>query len=301
MVANADTAMYVAKSRGKGTVARFEPSMRSEEIDRLELEDALRHAVRDGLITVQFQPIVELSTGLIDGFEALARWTHPTLGPIGPDRFIPAAERTGLIRQLGLQLLERAHEGGRLLSERAGRPLALGVNLSPMQVTDETLAERVRELRDLHPEVPLVLELTEGMLLGNDLPTVAALSRLRQGGVRLAIDDFGIGYSSVGYLHRLPVDVLKIDKMFVSELHDPRSRALVAGVVAMAHAMNLSVIAEGVEDWDSADAVRDLGCDLAQGYLFSRPLPLAAAADLAAVGSFELAPAAASWASTTRR
>jgi diguanylate cyclase (GGDEF)-like protein len=289
MIANADTAMYAAKARGKGMVARFEPSMRSAEIDRLELEDALRHAVRDGLITVEFQPVVELSTGVIDGFEALARWTHPTLGRIGPDRFIPAAERTGLIRQLGLQLLERAHEGGRLIAERAGRPMALGVNLSPMQVTDESLAERVRELRDLDPQVPLVLELTEGMLLGNDLPTVAALERLRQGGVRLAIDDFGIGYSSVGYLHRLPVDVLKIDKMFVSELHDPRSRALVAGVVAMAHAMNLSVIAEGVEDWDSADAVRDLGCDLAQGYLFSRPLSLAAAADLAAVGSFELA------------
>lgn len=301
MIANADTAMYAAKSRGKGMVARFEPSMRSEEIDRLELEDALRHAVRDGLITVEFQPIVELSTGLIDGFEALARWTHPTLGRIGPDRFIPAAERTGLIRQLGLQLLERAHEGGRLISERAGRPMALGVNLSPVQVTDESLAERVRELRDLDPAVPMVLELTEGMLLGNDLPTVAALNRLRQGGVRLAIDDFGIGYSSVGYLHRLPVDVLKIDKMFVSELHDPRSRALVAGVVAMAHAMNLSVIAEGVEDWDSADAVRDLGCDFAQGYLFSRPLSLAAAADLAAVGSFEPARPVETWASSTGR
>ncbi|MGD9955357.1 MAG: putative bifunctional diguanylate cyclase/phosphodiesterase [Candidatus Nanopelagicales bacterium] len=289
MINNADTAMYAAKARGKGTVARFEPSMRSAEIDRLELEDSLRHAVRDGLITVQFQPVVDLSSGLIDGFEALARWTHPTLGSIGPDRFIAAAERTGLIRQLGLQILERAHEGGRLIAERAGRPMALGVNLSPVQVTDESLAQRVRELRDLDPQVPMVLELTEGMLLGNDLPTVAALTQLKQGGVRLAIDDFGIGYSSVGYLHRLPVDVLKIDKMFVSELHDERSRALVAGVVAMAHAMNLSVIAEGVEDWDSADAVRDLGCDFAQGYLFSRPLPLADAAELAAVGSFDMA------------
>ncbi|WP_386766156.1 putative bifunctional diguanylate cyclase/phosphodiesterase [Longivirga aurantiaca] len=291
LINNADTAMYAAKSRGKGTVARFEPSMRSEEIDRLELEDALRLAVRDEQITVHFQPVVDLRTGLIDGFEALARWTHPTLGHIGPDRFIPAAERTGLIRQLGRQILEQAHAGGRTLAARAGRPIALGVNLSPMQVTDETLAERVRELRDLDPEVPLVLELTEGMLLGHDLPTVAALTGLKQGGVRLAIDDFGIGYSSVGYLHRLPVDVLKIDKMFVAELHDPRSRALVAGVVAMAHAMDLSVIAEGVEDWPSATAVRDLGCDFAQGYLFSRPLPLAAAADLAAAGPFDLAPA----------
>ena len=294
MINNADTAMYVAKSRGKGMVAQFEASMRSEEIDRLELEEALRIAVRDEQITVQFQPVVDLTTGSIDGFEALARWTHPTLGPVGPDRFIPAAERTGLIRQLGRQILEQAHAGGRVLASRAGRPIALGVNLSPVQVTDESLAERVRELRDLDPDVLLVLELTEGMLLGNDHPTVAALTRLKQGGVRLAIDDFGIGYSSVGYLHRLPVDVLKIDKMFVAELHDPRSRALVAGVVAMAHAMNLSVIAEGVEDWRSATAVRDLGCDFAQGYLFSRPVPLAEAAELAATGSFSLSGTASS-------
>ena len=142
-----------------------------------------------------------------------------------------------------------------------------------MQVTDETLAERVGQLRDLDPEVRLVLELTEGMLLGNDLPTVAALTRLRHGGVRLAIDDFGIGYSSVGYLHRLPVDVLKIDKMFVAELHDPRSRALVAGVVAMAHAMDLSVIAEGVEDWASGQPSATWGATSPRAICSADPSP----------------------------
>lgn len=289
MINNADTAMYVAKSLGNGRVEMFEASMHRAEIERLELEAAVRVAVRDEEITVHFQPVVDLHTGLVDGFEALARWTHPVLGPVGPDLFIAAAERTGVILQLGRQILEQAHQGGLALARSAGRPLSIGVNLSPLQVTDETLAQRVRQLRDVDPDVRLVLELTEGMLLGDDPPTVAALTRLREGGVRLAIDDFGVGYSSVGYLHRLPVDILKIDKLFVAELHDPRSRALVAGVVAMAHAMDLSVIAEGVEDWHSATAVRDLGCNLAQGYLFSRPLPLADALEVAAHGRFDLA------------
>ncbi len=290
MINNSDTAMYAAKARGNGRIEVFEASMHRAEIERLELEAAVRVAVRDEEITVHFQPVVDLATGLVDGFEALARWTHPVLGPVGPDKFIAAAERTGVILQLGRQILELAHEGGLALARRAGRPLSIGVNLSAMQVTDDALAERVRELRDVDPNVRLVLELTEGMLLGNDLPTVEALTRLRQGGVRLAIDDFGVGYSSVGYLHRLPVDVLKIDKLFVAELHDPRSRALVAGVVAMAHAMDLAVIAEGVEDWHSATSVRDLGCDLAQGYLFSRPLALEEALAVAAVGSVDLGP-----------
>ncbi len=292
MINNADTAMYVAKSRGNGRVELFEASMHRAEIERLELEAAVRVAVRDEEIGVHFQPVVNLRTGLVDGFEALARWSHPVLGAVGPDRFIAAAERTGVILQLGRQILEQAHQGGLALARRAGRPLSLGVNLSPLQVTDDALAQRVRELRDIDPNVRLVLELTEGMLLGNDAPTVAALTRFREGGVRLAIDDFGVGYSSVGYLHRLPVDILKIDKLFVAELHDPRSRALVAGVVAMAHAMNLTVIAEGVEDWDSATAVRDLGCDFAQGYIFSRPLAFEDALALAAVGRFDLSPMA---------
>jgi EAL domain-containing protein (putative c-di-GMP-specific phosphodiesterase class I) len=292
MINNADTAMYVAKSRGNGRVEPFEASMHRAEIERLELEAAVRVAVRDEEIGVHFQPVVNLQTGLVDGFEALARWSHPVLGAVGPDRFIAAAERTGVILQLGRQILEQAHQGGLALARRAGRPLSLGVNLSPMQVTDDALAQRVRQLRDVDPNVMLVLELTEGMLLGNDASTVAALTRFREGGVRLAIDDFGVGYSSVGYLHRLPVDILKIDKLFVAELHDPRSRALVAGVVAMAHAMNLTVIAEGVEDWDSATAVRDLGCDFAQGYLFSRPLAFEDALALAAVGRFDLSPMA---------
>ena len=256
---------------------------------RLELEAALRIAVRDEQIHVHYQPVIDLNTGGVDGFESLARWTHPTLGVIPPDTFIPIAERLGLIRALGLQILERSHLGARLLSDRAGRPLRLAVNLSAMQVTDPVLAERVRDLVTEYPEVPLVLELTEGLLLGDDGPTITALHRLRACGAQLAVDDFGTGYSSVGYLHRLPVDILKIDKLFVRELHDPRSLALMQGVVAMARAMHLTVTTEGVEDWESAEAVRDLGCDLAQGYLFSHPVELSAALEIAARGCVDLA------------
>jgi len=286
---SADTAMYAAKALGKGRTERFVPSMRADDLMRLELEAALRIAVRDEQIHVHYQPVIDLNTGGVDGFESLARWTHPTLGVIPPDTFIPIAERLGLIRALGLQILERSHLGARLLSDRAGRPLRLAVNLSAMQVTDPVLAERVRDLVTEYPEVPLVLELTEGLLLGDDGPTITALHRLRACGAQLAVDDFGTGYSSVGYLHRLPVDILKIDKLFVRELHDPRSLALMQGVVAMARAMHLTVTTEGVEDWESAEAVRDLGCDLAQGYLFSHPVELSAALEIAARGCVDLA------------
>jgi EAL domain-containing protein (putative c-di-GMP-specific phosphodiesterase class I) len=262
--------------------------MRAAELDRLELEAALRDAVREDRIRVHYQPIVDLATGRVDGFEALARWNHPTLGSVRPDVFIAAAERIGLIRRLGIQILERAHLGGRMLADAAGAPISLGVNLSALQVTDTELLDRVTAKHQEHPQVRLVLELTEGMLLGDDPSTLAAMHRLRGSGVRLAIDDFGVGYSSVGYLHRLPVDILKLDKLFVSELHDPRSHALVQGVVAMARAMDLSVITEGVEDWHSAVSVRDLGCDLAQGYVFSRPLHLGGALRVAEDGAIDV-------------
>jgi predicted signal transduction protein with EAL and GGDEF domain len=288
LINSADTAMYAAKERGKGQAVRFAPEMRAAELDRLELEGALRDAVREGAITVHYQPIVDLHSGAITGFEALARWTHPTLGPVRPDIFIPVAERIGLIADLGMHILDLAHAGACELVANAGHPLTLAVNLSALQVTDPALAERVGQLTAAEPDVHLVLELTEGMLLGDDIATLEALHRLKANGAELAIDDFGVGYSSVGYLHRLPVDILKIDKLFVSELNDPRSRALVQGVVAIAQAMNLTVVVEGVEDWQSGASVRDLECHLAQGYVFSRPVDLDHALELATDGGIDV-------------
>jgi EAL domain-containing protein (putative c-di-GMP-specific phosphodiesterase class I) len=166
--------------------------------------------------------------------------------------------------------------------------LRLGVNLSATQIADPALADQVEIFLRESPQVSLVLELTEGTMLGDDDATIAALHQFKACGALLAIDDFGTGYSSIGYLHRLPLDILKIDKVFVQHLSDPRSRALVQGVVAMARAMRLTVVTEGVEDWHSAVAVRDLGCDLAQGYLFSRPVELPAAVALAQAGRVDI-------------
>jgi len=166
-------------------------------------------------------------SGRIDGFEVLARWTHSRLGPVSPEVFIPMAEQLGLIRQLGAQVLEQGHAAGVVLWERCGRAFTVGVNISPAQVTDPDLLARVGRLMTAAPEVHLVLELTEGTLLADDAETSAALTALQAAGAGLAVDDFGVGYSSIGYLHRLPVTILKIDKSFIAGLWDDRARTLV--------------------------------------------------------------------------
>jgi diguanylate cyclase (GGDEF)-like protein len=288
LLRSADTAMYRAKALGKGRAERFAPEMRSEDLRRLELEVELRRAVEEDRVEVHFQPVVNLRSGVVEAFECLARWTHPSLGRVGPDVFVPIAERLGLIRIMGRHVLERAHAAGRLIADRTGMPVTISVNLSAVQVTDPALAHRVAALRQQFPEVLLVLELTEGTLIGDDAQTVDALVALKSAGVSLAVDDFGVGYSSIGYLHRLPVDILKIDKSFVHQLDDARAFSLVQGVVAMARSMQLTVVVEGVETWSEAVAVRDLGCDLAQGFLFSRAVPYDQALDLALQGALDM-------------
>ena len=274
---NADTAMYRAKALGKGRTEQFEPLMRVDLLNRLELEEQLRLAVDARALTVAFQPIVDLSSGVIDGFEALARWTHPTLGSIPPDVFIPMAERLGVIAALDDHILVTAHAQMRRLMQRTGISLTLSVNIAPSQVGDPALLDCVRSLIASEPAMRLILELTEESLLADDPDTLEALRQLTDTGARLAVDDFGVGYSSIGYLHRLPVDRIKIDKSLVQDLAVRRSYLLVQGVVAMARAMDLQVVVEGIEDVHTAVLLRDLGCQRAQGYLFSPPVDLAAA------------------------
>jgi len=200
------------------------------------------------------------------------------------------AERLGLIRVLGRQVLEHAHAAGRSITRRTGAPVTMSVNLSASQVTDPELLGLLRRLRAEFPDVQIVLELTEGTLIADDGATIDSLQQLKDAGAQLAVDDFGVGYSSVGYLHRLPVDILKIDKSFVHQLDDPRAYALVQGVVSMARSMELTVVVEGVETWADAVAVRELGCDLAQGYLFCRPVPSEEMMQLAAAGTVDIEP-----------
>jgi len=272
---HADTAMYRAKALGRNRAEVFLPSMQSDNLRRLRLEDELRQAVRDNALTVAYQPVLTLATGELEGYEALARWHHAELGTIAPDVFIPLAEQVGLIREIGLQVLEQARAGAVQLARASGRRTALAVNLSPLQVADPELLTRVHALTAAHPELQLVLELTELSRLNDDSVTAQALDALVAAGAQLAVDDFGTGYSSISYLNRLPVTVLKVDRSFTADLASPRTLALVHGVIAMASAMGLRVVAEGIEDGWTAQTLRDLGCDSGQGYLFSRPLALA--------------------------
>jgi diguanylate cyclase (GGDEF)-like protein len=271
---HADTAMYRAKALGKNRAELFVPSMQAENLRQLRLADELRAAVRDQAFTVAYQSVVDLGTGELEGYEALARWTHPTLGAIPPDVFIPLAERLGLIGDLGLQVLDIACEGAAVLQRGLGRPMTMAVNVSPLQVADPELLDRVRGAVARYPDVGLVLELTEMARLADDAATARALEAFVAAGASLAVDDFGTGWSSISYLNRLPLATLKVDRSFTRELASPRTLTLVEAVVAMARAMGLRVVAEGVEDAAAQATLRRLGCHSGQGFHFSRPEPL---------------------------
>jgi diguanylate cyclase (GGDEF)-like protein len=287
LMREADMAMYRAKGMGKNRIVVFEPSLRSETLYRLEMEDELRQALANGHIQLNFQPLVDLVSGKVLGFEALARWQHETLGQVSPAVFVPLAEQTGLMSQLGSQVMELLHAAAADLQAATESPLSLSVNVSPIEVCEPRLLSQVRRFVEDYPNIDLVVELTESVLLGDDIATSSALEAVAASGARLAVDDFGVGYSSIGYLQRFPVRLVKIDKSYVQTVEDPRTRKLVQGVVAMCHAMGLTVVAEGIESADSADMMRDLGCRVGQGFSLARPLPLADAVGMAARGSID--------------
>jgi diguanylate cyclase (GGDEF)-like protein len=278
LIRDADTAMYQAKEAGRDAVAVFDPSMRDRAAQRLELERDLRHALARNELSVHYQPVVRLPNGEVKGFEALLRWSHPTRGQVPPMSFIPVAEETGLIVEIGAWVLDQAaRQVARWRAElEGGENLFVAVNISARQLRDESLIETVHQvlLRNGLPAGALHLELTESLLM--EKPTAAAelLNRLRTVGVKLAIDDFGTGYSSLAYLQRFSVDVVKIDRSFVDGVEAPDSseESLVAAIVAMAGALHVTTVAEGVETEVQAHRLHDLGCDVAQGFLYSRPL-----------------------------
>jgi diguanylate cyclase (GGDEF)-like protein len=289
---NADLAMYRAKALGRNRIEMFRPGMRGGRPRRTELEDELRQAIIDGEIAVHYQPVVDLQSGAVAGIEALARWQHRALGPIPPDIFVPVAERGGLITELGRQVLATAFADIASLRTANPRPFRLSVNLSPRQLLNRNLVNQVDDLVARWPDQPLTLELTEGTLLSDDSETAAALSALRDLNVGLAVDDFGVGYSSIGYLQRFPIDTVKIDKSFVSGLAaNEKSQTLVQAVMGIADALRLRVIAEGVEDWGAVALLREMGCRLGQGHLFARAMPLADLIEFARPGAVDLTPA----------
>jgi diguanylate cyclase len=279
LIRDADTAMYKAKGNGRNAYALFDTSLRDQVRDRMNLEQALRRALPRGELAVHFQPIVDLATDELDGFEALMRWQHPTLGAVSPADFIPVAEETGLIVESGAWLLrESAAQLAAWTAERGpgARRLHVSVNVSVRQLRDHALVEIVRDVLAGTGLAPgqLWLEITESGVM-EDLDTaLATLDELRGLGVTLCIDDFGTGYSSLSYLNRLPVGIVKIDRSFVSRIGaDGTDEPIVRAVLAMTRAMNLRVVAEGVETETQRDWLRAQGCDLAQGWLYGKAEP----------------------------
>ncbi|TMF54705.1 MAG: EAL domain-containing protein [Chloroflexi bacterium] len=271
LLRRADIAMYAAKRRGAG-VALYEEGSDLEGAARLGLASDLRDALKEGQLRLSFQPVIDLRADRVCIMEALARWEHPRLGQVAPTEFIALAERTGLMSQLSSWALKAALNKSR---EWAQRGIAVAVNMAVSDLSDSAFPDRVRAAVEEAGVAPAVLhlEVTESGVMSEPERILTCLERLRDIGVRLAIDDFGTGSSSLAYLHRLPIHACKIDRSFVRRLTtEASSVAIVRATIELAHALELRVIAEGVEDAETLEVLRGMGCDLAQGYFISEPL-----------------------------
>ncbi len=286
MLRDADVAMYKAKSSGKARWTLYDPAMRTAAVERLELESDLLDALRMKQFRLVYQPIVGLAANDVVGFEALLRWDHPTRGVIPPLAFIPIAEGNGTIIPIGRWVLEEAcRTAARWHLDYPDVPATMAVNLSARQLVTPDIVNHVSRAlaRSGFAAASLILEITESVLMEDADVAAGRLHDLRALGVRLAIDDFGTGYSSLSYLRQFPIDILKIDKSFVDTITD-RSRipAIVHGLLDLAKTLRLETVAEGIELEVQLDTLRDLACDLGQGYLFAKPLERDAATALLA-------------------
>ncbi|MBP7096147.1 MAG: EAL domain-containing protein [Spirochaetia bacterium] len=285
---DADIAMYEAKGTGKNRYAVFEERMRLHVQERSRLVDGLSEAIVSRAIGIAYQPIVDLATRAVVGREALARWTHPVLGVVAPDVFIPISENSGLAQPLGIYVLREACTAAQSLRgkdpDESSRHLS--VNVSAVQLSDPGFADTVLGVleRTGFPAGSLFLEITENALMSGGDATRPGIDRLRAAGVRFELDDFGTGYSSLSYLHRFPVDIIKVDRSFVADLvpEDPAglpkarvARGIVKGIISLAHEFGIRIIAEGIETEDQAAALLEYGADHGQGFLFGRPEPAA--------------------------
>jgi diguanylate cyclase (GGDEF)-like protein/PAS domain S-box-containing protein len=283
LLRNADVAMYTAKSNGKNRIEIFEPGMHDAALFRLALKGDLERALERGEFTLVYQPIVRLGGGRLSGVEALLRWQHRDRGTVGPADFIPVAEETGLILPLGRWVLEQACAQAAAWNAISSQPMTMSVNVSGRQLQQPAFASEVASVLEstgLAPEL-LTLELTESVLMQDAEAATAMLVDLKTLGVRLAIDDFGTGYSSLNYLRRFPIDELKIDRSFVASLDDgPTQSAVVLSILRLGETLRLETVAEGIEEASQLAALRGLGADLGQGYLFARPLDAVAVTQL---------------------
>ena len=273
---DADIAMYYAKERNKNYVV-FDQTMHTRAVTLLQLETDLRHAVERDELVVYYQPIINLSTMELTGFEALMRWNHPQRGLVPPAEFIPVAEETNYIVPLTLWILQKSCAQLALWQQRSplNKNLMISVNLSGKHFAQPDIVEQIRWIlkeTGISPSC-LKLEITESAIMENAESTIALLKNLRYLGVQLSIDDFGTGYSSLSYLHRFPIDMLKVDRSFVSSMEDGSENGeIVRTIIALAKTLNLSVVAEGIESIHQLHQLQILGCEYGQGYLFSRPV-----------------------------
>jgi predicted signal transduction protein with EAL and GGDEF domain len=276
LIGNADIAMFRSKELGRNTYQFFTADMSEETRQRVQLEAELRLALTRGELRLVYQPMVDLRDGSITGCEALLRWRHPTLGDISPAQFIPIAEETGLIMGIGDWVLRTACRQNRAWQEAGLRPIVVSVNTSARQFRQNDVARWVREILQETGLAPkdLELELTETIIADDTEHVVGAVNALKGLGVKLSIDDFGTGFSSLSYLRRFRFDTLKIDQSFIRNLtSEPDDAAIAMAVISLAHNLRMSAIAEGVETAEHARILRANGCEAMQGYYFSRPVP----------------------------
>ena len=284
MLRDADIAMYQAKANGKARYQVFDQEMRAQATTRLQIETEMRQGLDRGEFVLHYQPIINLQTGALNGFEALVRWRHPTRGMVPPKDFIPAAEETGLILPLGRWILSESCRQMREWQNQypTASSLVINVNLSSKQFLQRDLVDQVSEtLKDTGLAAhSLKLEITESYLIDNSDKAVKIMNRLRKLGVELSLDDFGTGYSSLSYLHRLPLNTLKIDRSFISRMTEKGENGqIVRTIIEMAQNLKMKVIAEGIETDEQLAQLKGLECGYGQGYLFSRPLDAELAAE----------------------
>ena len=280
--------MYRAKEMGRNNYRYYSAEMNLHTAERLALEYALSHAIEQDQLSLYYQPKVDVLTNRISGMEALLRWRHPTLGSVPPQRFIPVAEETGLIRPIGYWAIRRACAQNKSWQRGNAARLRVAVNLSPRQLSDDRLIDNIREIlveTGLEARY-LELEITESAVMAHPDKAIVTLTTLRDMGISVAIDDFGIGYSSLAYLQRFPIRAVKIDQSFVQGIpSNSGDAAITKAIISLAHSLECSVIAEGAETQQQYDFLREHDCDSVQGYYFSEPISAELFGDLIKVQS----------------
>lgn len=274
LVRNADTAMYAAKSDGRACVRFYDEEMNARAVEQLKMEEELRNALANHELELRYQPQIDTQSGSVVSMEALVRWKHPERGMVSPLEFIPVAERTGQIIELGNWVMQEVARHCLYWDSLGLRPFRVCINISPLQFNQSNLPQSIgdflkRTALDAHR---IELELTESAIMTDAETNIEKLRQLKALGLELAVDDFGTGYSSLSYLKRFPIDTLKIDQSFVADLDSPDGAAIVDAIIALSKTLNLRVIAEGIENPEQLRYLVDKGCDLLQGYYFARPI-----------------------------